>query len=235
MDHKYEEALERARKGMPIDEIFPELKESEDERIRTRLIALVEAFGQGKYKNEMLAYLEKQKEQKFIDYPHVPGWRKNRDGNKPELKHSVLMLTTHGVAEGEWLGEKWYQYRWSCKLKDNEILYWIHLSDLTQLEKEDEIIEKEQKPAEWSEEDEQWLESIIKDYDDSLVKDKDHAAIIEIKIDFLKSLRPQPHWKPSEEQMEALKLACEDAFDCPEGGVPHLPLQSLYQDLQKLL
>ena len=61
---------------------------------------------------------------------------------------------------------------------------------------------KEQQPAEWSEEDGQWLESIIKDYEDSLVKDKDHAAIIEIKIDFLKSLRPQPHWKPSEEQDE---------------------------------
>ena len=31
---RYEEALERAKKGLPIDEVFPELKESEDERIR---------------------------------------------------------------------------------------------------------------------------------------------------------------------------------------------------------
>lgn len=31
MDHRYKEALERARKGMPIDEVFPELKESGDE------------------------------------------------------------------------------------------------------------------------------------------------------------------------------------------------------------
>ena len=42
-----------------LDYVFGETKESEDERVRTRLIALVEAFGQGKYKNEMLAYLEK--------------------------------------------------------------------------------------------------------------------------------------------------------------------------------
>lgn len=61
------------------------------------------------------------------------------------------------------------------------------------------------KPAEWSEDDEQWLESIIKDYEDSLTKDKDHAAVIKIKIDFLKSLRI--HWKPSEQEKGALRTA----------------------------
>ena len=49
------------------------------------------------------------------------------------------------------------------------------------------------KSAKWSEEDEQWLESIIKDYEDNLTKDKDHAAVIKIKIDFLKSLRLKSH------------------------------------------
>ena len=44
---------------------------------------------------------------------------------------------------------------------------------------------------EWSEEDEQWLESIIGEYEERLSVDKDHAAVIQIKIDFLKSLRPQ--------------------------------------------
>lgn len=81
-------------------------------------------------------WFEKQKEQ-IADYPYMPGWRKNHDDNKPELKRSVLMLTTHGVAEGEWLGEKWCQYRWSCELKDNEVLYWMNLSDLDKLEKEE--------------------------------------------------------------------------------------------------
>ena len=68
---KYNEALDWMRKIYPTlmgankedaEHYFPELKESEDERIRTRLIALVEAFGQGEYKNEMLAYLEKHKD-----------------------------------------------------------------------------------------------------------------------------------------------------------------------------
>lgn len=54
------------------------------------------------------------------------------------------MLTTHGVAEGEWDGNEWIQYRWSCKLKDSDVLYWIHLKDLTQLEKEGENIQQEQ-------------------------------------------------------------------------------------------
>ena len=66
-----------------------------------------------------------------------PKWKKNREGNKPQIKRSVLMLTKHDVAEGEWLGEDWCQYRWSCKLKDEEVLYWMHLSDLKKLEKEE--------------------------------------------------------------------------------------------------
>ena len=96
------------------------------------------------FREGYLFWLEKQKKQKPLDYPHIPGWKKNYDGNKPKLKQSVLMLTTNGVAEGEWLGEKWYQYRWSCELKDSAVLYWMHLSDLARLEKEDEW--QEQKP-----------------------------------------------------------------------------------------
>lgn len=54
------------------------------------------------------------------------------------------MLTTHGVAEGEWDGQEWVQYRWSCKVKDSDVLYWIHLEDLTQLEKEGQSLQQEQ-------------------------------------------------------------------------------------------
>lgn len=56
---------------------------------------------------------------------------------------------------------------------------------------------------EWSEEDEQWLESIIREYERRLSVDKDHAAVIQIKINFLKSLRPQPkqEWSEDDEKM----------------------------------
>ena len=63
MTNDYAAALERARQGKPIDEIFPELRESEDERVRQRIVALVEQFAQGLNRGPMLAYLEKQKEQ----------------------------------------------------------------------------------------------------------------------------------------------------------------------------
>lgn len=39
---RYEEAVERAKKGLPIDEVFPELKESEDEKIRKELLKEIE-------------------------------------------------------------------------------------------------------------------------------------------------------------------------------------------------
>ena len=51
-------------------------------------------------------------------------------------------------------------------------------------------------------------------------------------IDWLKSLRPQPHWKPSEEQMRALADTLEDM---PGHYKPKCTLESLERDLKKLL
>lgn len=151
------------------------------------------------------------------------------------------------------------------------------------------VLSERNRGTEWSEEDKQWLESIIKDYEDNLTKDKDHAAVIKIKIDFLKSLRlkshsewrhyiwttnlrfdftalikydntdnyeivqagnrpkqekngvyilikdikPQPSWKPSEKQMEALN-ALNLHGDLSYVGQQN-QLISLYQDLKKLM
>ena len=156
---RYDEAIERAEsiynetaipsattKGI-CTYIFPELKESEDEKIRKCIEDLIKenTFSNiyGVTKDDCLAWLEKQGEQKRLDFPYVTGLRENRLDNKPQIKHSVLMLTTHGVAEGECLGEELCQYRWSCKVKDADVLYWLHLSDLESLEKEN----FEKKPA----------------------------------------------------------------------------------------
>lgn len=80
------------------------------------------------------------------DYPYVPGWRQNKENNKPAINHSILMFTTHGIAEGEWNGNEWIQYRWSGKVKDSDVLYWIHLEDLTQLEKEGDLSLQQEQP-----------------------------------------------------------------------------------------
>lgn len=63
---KYEEALERARQGLPMDEVFPELKGSEDERTRKGLVHFI-LYKAGKLLDEenehkFVAYLERQKE-----------------------------------------------------------------------------------------------------------------------------------------------------------------------------
>jgi len=78
MDYKekYEKALERARKlnadnmlsDEATEEIFPELKESEDERIRKHIVEIMKSLPGGywygqKEKDDSLAWLERQKEQ----------------------------------------------------------------------------------------------------------------------------------------------------------------------------
>ena len=64
---------------------------------------------------------------------------------------------------------------------------------------------KEQKPAEWSEEDDALLKEIVSFFKDGTVNLQHdlnlYAGFLEEKF---KSLRPQPHWKPSEEQMDIL-------------------------------
>ena len=51
------------------------------------------------------------------------------------------------------------------------------------------------------------------------------------RINWLKSLRPQLHWKPSEEQMEALKWQIKNTYD---GSWQRKESESLYNDLKKL-
>ena len=85
-------------------------------------------------------------------------------------------------------------------------------------------IEDEQKPA-WSEEDEINLEKAIWYVENPapmVVKDS-------MLVEWLKSLRPQNTWKPSEEQMDALRYVTN--FDY--GGYK-ATLVSLYEQLKKL-
>lgn len=201
MDYKeeYLNALERAKMilcNLPegssserdIETIFPELKASEDERIRKEMLEYFKdkkeklhylcfecgdvkyaPFSEAKQIDDFLAYLEKQKEQKLASNTssclNCAKWGKCKGGLTP--------------CSG-----------WKLKTE-------------------------EPKPAEWSEEDEKMrnntilsLQSLIDDgINDEFIKG------VKDEITWLKSLRPQPHWKPSEEQMEALELAIEGKWD----------------------
>ena len=181
----YDEALERAKEliakwtGKNKDfytkdyaYIFPELRESEDERIWEAIVReferasnsyLIETYDLSK--DKFLAYLEKQKE--------------------PENTSASTMIP-------------------SC---------W-------------ETEQKEQKPAEWSEEDEQQTDKVLNDYA------LGHISSAAVKMWF-KSLRPS--WKPSEEQMKALESARLMYAHGLEREDIAVILESLQEQLHKLM
>lgn len=74
---------------------------------------------------------------------------------------------------------------------------------------EEELIKRGvvQKPAEWNEEEKQMFGNILNHY--SLIETPTDGNGIskERYLAFIKSLRPRPSWKPSEEQMDALAYA----------------------------
>jgi hypothetical protein len=183
---RYDEAIERAegvieqnplmeylKKG--IEYIFPELIESEDERIRKALMQnLQERFG------------TKGNMGKGLDMPDVLAWLEKQCEQKPQRIVSA---------------------------EAKEAMY--------------------DKPA-WSEEDEEILKDIITD-----VKfegyNNDMQANSYKKINWLKSLRPQNTWRPSDEQIKVLEFfipyvtKCSIVLEKSKGT-----LLSLLSDLKKL-
>ena len=86
--------------------------------------------------------------------------------------------------------------------------------------------QKEQQPAEWSEEDKQTIRDAI-----NRIKQLDHywnRATDENLIKRLKSLHSP--WKPSKKQMETLKNCAYGAYQNGDGPT----LRELYNDLEKL-
>ena len=95
--------------------------------------------------------------------------------------------------------------------------------------------QKEQKPVEWSEEDERALNHVIVAL--SMYANGEIPYILPSQlledVERLKSLRPQPHWKPSDEQMSALLNAEGLARGQYEKTLASI-LANLYNDLKKL-
>ena len=95
-EKKYKEALANARQEYNttenverkqwLEELFPELKESEDERIRKEILSLVQ-YTKGRligykpriHQDKMITWLEKQGDSPIK-------WNKNTKGNKPQKK-----------------------------------------------------------------------------------------------------------------------------------------------------
>ena len=252
-----------------VQSVLPELKESEDERIRKGLLEIFRSHYNrnwyGLKVTDVIAYLEKQKEQKPIPKFKVGDriYDKRDSYNRNVIKE---------VGKGYYINA--FAQKMDMAYTDANFEFLEHL--------ENDCIDS--KPTEWSEEDESHLDYLIdfcnryyngntpileegiarrlsnwlyriKSGEISLPKqewsEKDegtiHLACEFIRhhskkgdsiggidcnelVKMLKSLRPQPHWKPSEEQMEALKEATNQYWE-PDGLHP---LYTLYDDLKKL-
>jgi hypothetical protein len=254
-ESKYKELVEAVRAvvdGNPglckIDEglgrlskLLPE-KESEDERIRKFLIDILShgtwrkewPFGP----NEVVAYLEKQKTIQSKNEKEYVRILKSiiadfiRD-KKPEDVSSYQQIY-------DWLDGRHIEQQPAEWSEEDEVIIREITSCLQENAKENVFYActnwlKElpqrfviQPKQEWSEGDEKQLNDIIDLLPGLTIR---HAWLLDIR-QRLKSLRPYPHWKPSEEQMKALK-----AINC-HGGLSYVGQQehliSLYNDIQKL-
>jgi len=82
-----------------------------------------------------------------------------------------------------------------------------------------------QPKLEWNKEDEDILNTIINHFEIDLECTENDDI-----IKWLKSLKPQNRWKPSEEQIKVLEKACDEHWEAD--GLD--PLCTLYKDLKKL-
>lgn len=182
-----------------LEETYPELKEDEDEKIREEIILFLKDASNCKTRvidSETLAkwaaHLEKQKEQK----PNViiP---KFRIGDTICLKGSMAEYTIESIDAECYHGKGWG----------------LPIS----AENNYELVE--QKPTEWSEEDEKMLSSFLHKIEVcDLLTNKENVWIIRK----LKSLRPQPKQEWSEEEKKFIKH-CAELLD--EQGEPMCALR----------
>ena len=163
---KYSEALERAKQGLPIDEIFPELKESEDEQSKKWIL---EYLYDG---------LRKSDEQFKGQFKAAIAWLEKQGEQNPTRDYSTLEITDvvrQALQECE-------DYR-----NIRADLYAARVGATVET-----LIQKQggQKPAEWSEGDKMMIKHII-----DIIKRAGYYAAMNTafyvdEIAWLKSLRP---------------------------------------------
>ena len=266
----YDEALEDMRviypnlKGdakLAVEHAFPELTESEEERIRKALIEvfkkkLERGFEWVEYgipNRSVLDWLEKQKEQSEEPKIVFGDWgdKEKREAIITCLKYMrfVKKITNQEYDDLiKWLDNNYVKVEQKPAEK-HDLLAQLreHLANTPkeQLEAEWKELEKWNHvgptvkeyfhrimPAEWSEEDEKDMAHIIRILDDCYVYGTHDLSKTDRENLVNKLKSLRPSWKPNEEQMKALYDACCIAFE--EGRDFHPSLSRLYHDLKKL-
>ena len=280
IDNKYKLALERARKYYNnakeagdysavarYENIFPDLCENEDEKIRKELIGHCKDLIRMVKKDKVMlsvyepwiAWLEKKKAKERLD--RMAPIYNDKESFESALEKAwkyynesasrtvdsfeddyIECVFSKGFREGFLYKEKQEEQKLEpcdCSRDEESYINGIHHV----LQNPEAYGLTKQKSAEWSEEDEKRIKQLIYDteairagyekrkevlgdrFNNELIKDCDE------QINWLKSLRPQPHWKPSEEQMASLSIAST----CVYAEADKNALESLYNDLKKLI
>ena len=227
---------------------FPELAESEDEKIRKYLIGWVskikpQVFAEdaGLKKDNVIAWLEKQGEKKPVKFK--PSFRigdmiKPKD---PVLGEPRIIEKIHpkwGYDTSKGILDFEFEDNW--ELVEQKPVEWSEEDETTKnnishiIRQYDKISKRENQPCyyvgdcllwmqnikdrvqskqEWSDEDEDMYHLIMSDVNYAQKQYPTSALTpYDKKVDWLKSLRPQKHWKPTEEQMDTLAKAVEDSL-----------------------
>jgi hypothetical protein len=238
-----------------VQDFFPELKESEDERIRKGIIRNLEYLmdrAEGFVKDELkerIAWLEKQGEHK-LQIEKLPFEMKTPEeslGISSDEYNKIVDECIYGDDKSTW-GKPELKEREQKPADVRTTGYW-HVEDAMkeveekaeaftaahQGENADEILAqmRGEKNSAWSEEDEKILGILIEGFEDYSEHDREWRKGLKIKecIKWLKSLRPQNTWKPSDKQMEAL---LSEVNGWTKGCPKQIVLESLYNDLMKL-
>lgn len=182
-----------------IEYIFPELKESEDEKIRKALIKYFTLSDDnadyqccGVHCKDIVAWLERQGEHKHV----VP---KFRVGDK--IKKGYLTYTVEDI------GEDSYKLQAYSKDGDKGCTEFLTIG----YEKDYELVES--KPIEWSEEDKKMLEKVIANIECPPCTTANYKPIREM-VDWLKFLKDRVQPQPKQEWSKNDEIALADALWC---------------------
>ena len=206
-EERYNEALERAsvyhnelhncRAKDELESIFPELRESEDERIRKELIGYHKHMAEMFVNDEScrhpawIAWLEKQKETLHISESckeNAEHFTSQCGDNRFELidkaKRDIIAKTNIESSPDEMNVLDSFLFRaWQ--------MGWLGKYD---------VIVPEQMPADWTDKDKRILDDISK-----LLITFNYKEMARDYKQAIEKLIYKPHWKPSEEQMQAIK------------------------------
>lgn len=177
-----------------ITDIIPELAESEDERIRK---ALVKQFG-GCIKNDEFCHTG-------FTYAEITAWLEKKKEQKPEFISISEMVSKYRNTD-EYDGDGNYKGKpVNCMIRAYEQGIRDTLSKV-----------KEQKPAEWSEEDETQRINTIIFLQTPVLRKVYQQSQVDKAVEWLRNLRPS--WKPTAEQIGMVTRVCnglhlQNSFD----------------------